>query len=92
MKLSSITGSAIGRPNDVSLGNLTAAVAKPPEEPMGPRDGILISGASTALNQLSLNGSTKIEKVAAAVQGGTYQDNSAATSNAIVRDALSGGN
>lgn len=49
----------------------------------GSADGIAISNASAALH-----GRAKVERLAAAVQGGAYRVSSAATGKAIVRDAL----
>jgi hypothetical protein len=49
----------------------------------GSADGIVISNASAALN-----GRAKVERLAAAVQGGAYLVSSAATGKAIVRDAF----
>jgi len=46
-------------------------------------DGITISDASAALN-----GRAKVDRLASAVQGGTYRASSAATSKAIVDHAL----
>ena len=69
-----------------------AAIGKTPEAVAGTGDGILISSDATALNQLSVNRSAKIDRVTAAVQGGSYRVSSAATSSALVEDALSGRN
>jgi hypothetical protein len=69
-----------------------AVIGKVPEEVAQPGDGIRISVASTALNQLSASRSAKIDRVTAAVQGGSYQTSSTATGNAVVADALSGRN
>ena len=63
----------------------TAPSVKAPEAVAGPGDDIRISSAVAALDW-----SAKINQVTASVQNGTYQVSSAATSNAIVEDALSG--
>lgn len=61
-----------------------APAAKLPGAPAGPVDDIRISSAVTALDL-----SAKIDQVTAAVQNGSYQASSAATSKAIVEEALS---
>jgi hypothetical protein len=63
----------------------TAPAAKVPNAVAGPGDDIRISSAVAALDW-----SVKIHQVTASVQNGSYQVSSAATSNAIVEDALSG--
>ena len=65
-----------------------AAAARTPEAPEA-ADGIGISIASTALNQLSADRSEKISRVTSEVQGGSYQPSSTATSTALVQHALS---
>jgi hypothetical protein len=92
---SSITGGgAISQPIPGA-----APAGKPPEPPKSPEtpqpvegaaDGIRISIASTALNQLSTDRNEKIGRVTASVQGGSYQTSSVATSTALVEHALSG--
>jgi len=62
-----------------------APAGKVPGASAGPADDIQISSAVAALDW-----SAKIERVTAAVQNGSYQASSAATSNAMVEDALSG--
>jgi hypothetical protein len=71
---------------------VAAAIVKSPEASAVPGDGIQISSASAALNQLSARRNAKIDRVAAAVHGDSYQTSSPATSNALVEDALTGGN
>ena len=63
--------------------------AKSPEAPEAAADGIRVSIASTALNQLSSDRSEKVSRVTAEVQGGSYQPSSTATSSALVEHALS---
>jgi hypothetical protein len=63
-----------------------ARPGKPPEGIAAAGDDIRLSTASAALNR-----SPRIEQLTALVQGGSYQASSAATSSAIVEDALSGG-
>jgi anti-sigma28 factor (negative regulator of flagellin synthesis) len=67
-------------------------VGKSPEAPAGTGDGIRISIASAALTQLSADRNTKIERVTAAVQGGSYRVSSSETGSAIIEDALSAPN
>jgi hypothetical protein len=62
-------------------------VGKLPDAVVAPADGVRISSAIAALDW-----SAKIQQVTAVVQNGSYQVSSAATSNAIVEDALSGQN
>jgi hypothetical protein len=64
-----------------------APQAKPPEALVTQGDGIEISKVFEALDQ-----SARIGRIAAAVQGGSYQPSSTATGNALIEDALSGGN
>ena len=82
----SATGLAVARAKEASAatGDAAATAGRAREEHEGQEDGILISSASTALMQLSAAQTTKIERVAGAVAGGSYQDDSAATGNAIV--------
>lgn len=53
-----------------------------------PADDILISDATNALNQMSAAHTSKLARVAAAVQCGGYQVDAGATSRAIVELAL----
>jgi hypothetical protein len=63
----------------------TAPAGKsPPAVPATSGDGIRLSTASEALNR-----SPKIARLAVAVQGDAYQISGAATSSALVEDALS---
>lgn len=89
----SATGLAVARAKEASAatGDAAATAGRAREEHEGQEDGILISSASTALMQLSAAQTTKIERVAGAVAGGSYQDDSVATGNAIVSSAISGG-
>jgi hypothetical protein len=64
-----------------------APSAKLPETVTGPGDGIDISNVFAALDQ-----SARIGRIAAAVQNGSYQISSIATGNAVIEDALTGGN
>ena len=64
-----------------------APAAKSPEAQAATADGIVISSASAALNQ-----SGRIDQLTAAVQGGSYETSSTATSYALVENALSGRN
>lgn len=90
----SVTEPAIATSSNASRGISSATQVGKPAEPEG-ADGILISNvsaaAANALNELSVAQTAKVERVAAAVQGGSYQDDSVATSNAIVEHALAGG-
>jgi hypothetical protein len=67
-----------------------ASAAKSFAAPEATTDGVGISIASTALNQLSTDRNAKISRVTAEVQSGTYQTSSTATSSALVEHALSG--
>jgi hypothetical protein len=67
-----------------------APLAKLPDAVAAPGDGIDTSNIFAALDP-----SARIGRIAAAVQGGSYQVSSAATGKAIIEDALaalSGGN
>jgi hypothetical protein len=79
-----VTGSAIAQTNDLSqaLPGGTQA-GKLPEALAGTEDGIRFSIVIAALDP-----TPKIARVTAAVQGGSYQIDSAATSTALVEDAL----
>ncbi|HEY3826289.1 MAG TPA: hypothetical protein VGL82_17105 [Bryobacteraceae bacterium] len=61
-----------------------APVARTPGPPAETPDGVQISVASEALNQ-----NAKIHHLTAAVGAGAYETSSAATSHALVEDALS---
>jgi hypothetical protein len=91
----SIIGSAIIRPGASGApGNAapgSTGVEKPPAALAETGDGARISVSSAALNQSSADRSEKIDQLTRAVQGGFYQTSSAATSNAVVEDTLSGG-
>ncbi len=52
-------------------------------------DSISLSGASNAVSQFATDRSARVQQLAAAVQGGTYQVSSAAVSAAIVGHGLS---
>jgi hypothetical protein len=67
-----------------------AQPGKSPASPAGSGDGILISSASAALNQLAADRSARISRITASVQQGLYRTSSSATSKALVVDALSG--
>jgi anti-sigma28 factor (negative regulator of flagellin synthesis) len=54
------------------------------------RDTSSVSGASSALNQLSAQRDARIAQLTAAVQGGKYEVSSAALSGAIVGQAIVG--
>jgi hypothetical protein len=54
-----------------------------------PADGIRISNAFETLTVLNAQHAVKLARVAAAVQGGTYQANSAAVAKAVVESGLS---
>jgi hypothetical protein len=80
-----VTGSAIAKTNDLSQAIPSGAQAgKVPEAPAGTEDGIRFSSVITALDR-----TPQIARVTAAVQACSYQIDSAATSGAIVEDALS---
>jgi hypothetical protein len=64
-----------------------ARAGKSPEGTAETGDDIRLSTASAALNR-----SPKIDQLTALVQGGSYQISSAATSSAIVEDALAARN
>jgi anti-sigma28 factor (negative regulator of flagellin synthesis) len=53
------------------------------------RDSSSVSGASSALNQLSAQRSARIEELSAAVQSGRYRVSSSALSGAILGHAVS---
>jgi hypothetical protein len=81
-----VTGSAITQTNEVSQAIPSGAQAgKPLEALTGTEDGIRFSSVIAALDR-----TPQIARVTPAVQEGSYQIDSAATSNAIVKDALSG--
>jgi anti-sigma28 factor (negative regulator of flagellin synthesis) len=63
-------------------------VGASPETSTAPTDDILISAAISALSQISASDTAKLASVAAAVQNGSYQVDPAATSHAIVEEAL----
>jgi hypothetical protein len=87
----SITGSVItrsGAPGQAAAGG--TPVGKSTAAPAETGDGTRLSVSSATLNQSSANRSEKIDQLTRAVQGGFYQTSSAATSNALVEDALSG--
>lgn len=76
-----VTRLSSGR-NAVAAGSSSMGTAAPPA------DDILISGAANVLNQISAAHTSKLARVAAAVQGGGYQVDAGATSRAIVEQAL----
>ena len=81
-----ITGSAITQTNNLSPAIPTGAQAgKPAEALAGTEDGIRFSSVIAGLDR-----TPQIARVTAAVQGGSYQIDSAATSSALVEDALAG--
>ena len=64
-----------------------APAGKTAEAAAPPGDGIDISNVLGGLDQ-----SARIGRIAAAVQDGSYQVSSTATGNALIGDALTGGN
>jgi hypothetical protein len=81
----SITPQAI--PDGTPVGKAPEAVAAPAD---GVRsDGVRSDGVRISSAIAALDWSARIDQVTAAVQNGSYQVSSAATSNAIVEDALS---
>jgi hypothetical protein len=79
-----VTGSAITETSGLSPAIPSGAQAgKPPEALAGTEDGIRLSSVIAALDR-----TPQIARVTAAVQDGSYQIDNAATSNAIVEDAL----
>jgi hypothetical protein len=82
-----VTGSAIARTNDISQAIPGGAQAgKLPEALAGTEDGIRFSSVIAALDR-----TPQIARVTAAVQDGSYQIDSAATSSAFVEVAVKGG-
>lgn len=80
-----VTGSAIAQTNELNPAISGAAQAgKLPEGLAGTEDGIRFSSVISALDR-----TPQIARVTAAVEDGSYQTDSAATSSAIVEDALS---
>jgi anti-sigma28 factor (negative regulator of flagellin synthesis) len=81
-----ITGSAIAQTNHLSQAIPSGAQAgQLPEALAGTEDGIRFSSVIAALDR-----TPQIARVTAAVEDGSYQIDSAATSSALVEDALSG--
>ena len=64
-------------------------VGKVPEAVAAPADGVRSDAVRISSAIAALDWSARINQVTAAVQSGSYQISSAATSNAIVEDALS---
>jgi hypothetical protein len=86
----SITPQAI--PDGTPVGKAPEAVAAPADgvRSDGVRsDGVRSDGVRISSAIAALDWSARIDQVTAAVQNGSYQVSSAATSNAIVEDALS---
>jgi len=80
-----VTGSAIAQTNDLSQTIPSGSQAgKLPEALAGTEDGIRFSSVIAALDR-----TPQIARVTAAVQGGSYQIDSAVISSALVKDALS---
>jgi anti-sigma28 factor (negative regulator of flagellin synthesis) len=81
---SSVTGASSA--SDINRAKSSASGAAA-ENTLSP-DGIHISTAFETLSLLRAHQTTKLARVAAAVESGTYKVNAAAVSKAIIEDAL----